>query len=37
MALTMLASGTLLATSCTVADAILETIRLALGIADVWA
>ena len=35
--LTTLSTGTLLATSCSeVTDQVLATIRLALGIADLW-
>ena len=36
IALTALASGTLLASSCAVSDAVIQTIRLAFGIVDVW-
>ena len=34
--LTVLSSGTLLATGCSVADAIIATIQLALQIANIW-
>ena len=37
LTLTMLASGALLASGCNVTDQILETIRFAFGIVDIWA
>jgi hypothetical protein len=36
MVLSALAGGLLLAQSCSVADAVVETIRLALSIVNVW-
>ena len=36
VALSVLASGTLLASSCSLAEQIVDTIRYALGIVDVW-
>ena len=36
LALTLLSSGTLFATGCSTAEAIITTIRLALNIVDVW-
>lgn len=36
MTLVLASSGFLMASSCSVADAVIETIRLAFNIVDVW-